>query len=120
MYPELIYSLKYEDLAADPENQFRDVCRFLGLDYDPAVLSFYKKKAEVEKAYAGSEEIALVHKSLFNPISTDRMNLWKTEMSPNGRSALPTLLRGKRLRRQATSENTHPLTLDYTSGSCRH
>jgi len=80
-HPELIYSLKYEDLAADPERQFRAVCRFLGLDYDPAVLSFYKKKAEVEKVYAGSEEIAIVHKSLFNPISTDRMNLWKKEMT---------------------------------------
>jgi hypothetical protein len=80
--PELIYSMKYEDLATDPEKQFMEVCRFLGLTFDPEVLSFYKKKAEVEKAYAGSEEIALVHQSLFNPISTSRMNLWKTEMSP--------------------------------------
>jgi hypothetical protein len=80
--PDLIYSLKYEDLATDPEKQFREVCRFLGLTFESEVLSFYKKKAEVEKAYADSEEIALVHKSLFNPISTSRMNLWKTEMSP--------------------------------------
>jgi hypothetical protein len=80
--PGLIYSLRYEDLASDPEDRFRDICRFLGIDYDPSVLSFYRKKSEVEKAYAGSEEIGLVHKSLFNPISTGRMNLWKTEMSP--------------------------------------
>jgi hypothetical protein len=80
-HPDLIYSLKYEDLAADPENQFREVCRFIGIDYDPAVLSFYKKKDDAEKAYAGSDEIALVHKSLFNPISTGRMNLWQKEMT---------------------------------------
>ncbi len=80
--PGLIYSLRYEDLAVDPEGQFRDICRFLGIEYDPSVLSFYEKKSEVEKTYAGSEEIAIVHKSLFNPISTARMNLWQTEMSP--------------------------------------
>jgi hypothetical protein len=80
-HPGLVYSLKYEDLAADPENQFREVCKFLGIDFDPAVLNFYNKKAEMEKAYSGSEEIALVHKSLFNPISTSRMDLWKKEMT---------------------------------------
>lgn len=79
--PELIYSIKYEDLASEPEVQFRDICQFLGIDYDPSVMSFYQKKSEVEKAYAGSDEISQVHKSLFNPISTVRMNLWQTEMN---------------------------------------
>jgi hypothetical protein len=79
--PGLICSIKYEDLATDPEKYFREVCRFLGLEFYPDVLEFYKKKAEVEKVYAGSEEIALVHKSLFYPISTDRMNLWKKQMT---------------------------------------
>ena len=79
--PGLICSIKYEDLATDPEKHFREVCRFLGLEFNPDVLDFYKKKADVEKTYAGSEEIALIHKSLFNPISTDRMNLWKKQMT---------------------------------------
>jgi hypothetical protein len=79
--PGLVYSLKYEDLATDPENQFREICHFLGLEFNPEVLSFYKKKAEVEQTYAGSKEIAIIHKSLFNPISTDRMNMWKKEMT---------------------------------------
>lgn len=81
LHPELIYSLKYEDLATEPERNFGEVCRFLGIDYDPSVMSFYKKKAEVEKAYSGSDDLNQVHQSLFNPISTVRMNLWKTEMS---------------------------------------
>jgi len=78
--PELIYSVKYEDLASAPEVQFRDICQFLGIDYDPSVMSFYQKKSEVEKAYAGSDDLSQVHQSLFNPISTVRMNLWQTEM----------------------------------------
>lgn len=79
--PDQIYSLRYEDLAAEPEPSFKELCRFLGIDYDPTVMSFYRKKAEVEKAYAGSDEIRLVHQSLFSPISTARMNLWQSEMS---------------------------------------
>jgi hypothetical protein len=78
--PELIYSVKYEDLVSDPELQFRDICKFLGIDYDPSVMSFYQKKSAVEKAYAGSDDLSQVHQSLFNPISTVRMNLWQTEM----------------------------------------
>lgn len=81
-YPDLIYSIKYEDLVAEPERQFQNLCHFLGIQYDPSVMSFYRKKSEVEKAYAGLEEIGQVHQSLFNPISTRRINLWQTEMSP--------------------------------------
>jgi hypothetical protein len=80
-HPELIYSLRYEDLATDPENTFRDVCRFMDLEFDPAVFNFYEKKEEIEGAYGGSEELKIVHRSLFNPISTDRMNLWKTQLT---------------------------------------
>jgi len=80
--PGLFYSLRYEDLAANPEPEFEKLCDFLGISYDPAVMSFYEKKKEAQKAYAGAEELAVVHKSLFNPISTDRMNLWQKEMSP--------------------------------------
>jgi hypothetical protein len=79
--PGLIYSLNYEDLASDPENQLRKVCDFLGLEFDPSVFSFYKKKDEMEEAYAGAKELSVIHKSLLNPISTDRMNLWKTQLT---------------------------------------
>jgi hypothetical protein len=80
-HPDLIFSLRYEDLASDPENRFRDVCRFLDLDFDPSVFRFYEKKAEMEQAYSGSKELSIVHKSLFNPISTDRLDLWKKRMT---------------------------------------
>jgi hypothetical protein len=80
-HPGLMYSIKYEDLAADPEKHFRELCRFMDIEYDPSVMSFHEKKTEVEKAYTGSTEIGIIHKSLMNPISTQRMNLWKTQMS---------------------------------------
>lgn len=80
-HPELVYSIRYEDLATDPENRFREICHFMELDFDPSVFHFYEKKEEIEGAYAGSNELQIIHKSLFNPISTDRMNLWKTQLT---------------------------------------
>ncbi|MFA6950618.1 MAG: sulfotransferase [Lentimicrobiaceae bacterium] len=79
--PDLIYSIRYEDLATNPEQEFQKLCRFLNIRYDPSVMNFYEKKAEIQKAYSGDQEISLVHHSLLNPISTQRMNLWKTQMS---------------------------------------
>lgn len=80
-HPNLIYSVRYEDLAANPEGEFEKICTFLNITYDPSVMTFHEKKADVEKAYASSEEISIVHKSLFKPISTERTNLWQSEMS---------------------------------------
>lgn len=80
-HPELIYSLKYEDLAANPEKHSREVCNFLNIEFDTSVFSFHEKKNEFEKAYSGSKEINVIHKSLLNPISTSRMELWKTQMA---------------------------------------
>lgn len=79
---EQVYSLRYEDLAANPEEEFSKLCSFLGIDFDPSVMSFYEKKTEVEQAYSGAQDINIIHKSLLNPISTSRMNLWKTQMTP--------------------------------------
>jgi hypothetical protein len=80
-HPGLVYQLRYEDLATNPEAEFGKLCSYLHLEFDPSVMKFYDKKPEVEKAYAGSNDIGIIHKSLLNPISTSRMNLWKTEMS---------------------------------------
>jgi hypothetical protein len=80
--PEQVYPIRYEDLVADPEKQFGSLCRFLGIPYDPGVMSFYRKKEATEKAYEGSEDLEKVHQSLFNPISTARTGLWKSEMKP--------------------------------------
>jgi hypothetical protein len=55
----------------------------VNIEYDPSVMLFHEKKEEVEKAYTGSKEIGVIHKSLMNPISTARMNLWKTKMKPS-------------------------------------
>jgi hypothetical protein len=80
--PGLVYSIKYEDLVEDPEKHCRLMCDFLGVDFDPSVLEFYRKKQEAEKVYATDTGVKEIHKSLFNPISKDRMDKWRTDMTP--------------------------------------
>jgi len=80
-YPDLVFSIRYEDLATDPDVHFREICGFLGIPYDPDVMTFHRKKSEAESAYADSAELEQIHQSLFNPISTQRINLWQKEMS---------------------------------------
>lgn len=79
-HPDKVYSLRYEDLASRPEEEFGKICRFLGIDFDPKVMSFYEKKEEAGKAYANANELLVVHKSLFEPITTNRTELWKKDM----------------------------------------
>lgn len=92
--PDKIYMLRYEDLATNPEPHLRAMCKFLDLPFDASVFSFYEKKAEMEQAYGGSDEIKTIHRSLLNPISTDRLDRWKEEMTP-GQIRMADLVAGK-------------------------
>jgi hypothetical protein len=41
-YPEKYLLVRFEDLIQEPETQIKRVCRFIGLPYDPALLSEVK------------------------------------------------------------------------------
>ncbi|HLO89755.1 MAG TPA: sulfotransferase [Lentimicrobium sp.] len=79
--PGLVYSIRYEDLVAEPELHTRRLCNFLGIEFDPSVLAFYEKKDEAQALYAGNQDLTKIHKSLFNPISTEKVNKWQTDMT---------------------------------------
>jgi len=36
--------LRYEDLVAEPEARLRDVCEFLGLDFEPGMLEYHRRE----------------------------------------------------------------------------
>lgn len=79
-YPDSFYFIRYEDLATDPHLHFRKICEFLGIDYLPEVFDFYKMKEKADEMYPG-DILQKHHKSLFNPINTSRLGLWKKSMS---------------------------------------
>ena len=80
-YPGDFLFLRYEDLVRDPERYFGEVCTFLGIEYQPSVFDFYKKKDEVAKTYP-TDILEKHHKSLYNPINTSRLGLWKKNLTP--------------------------------------
>jgi len=51
--PEEFLTLRYEDLITDPERAARNVCRFLGEEYEPAMLRYFEQ-AEPKKLAGAS------------------------------------------------------------------
>jgi hypothetical protein len=79
-HPGAFLFLRYEDLVTEPERYFRKVSDFLSIPYLPEVFDFYKMKGKAEEAYP-TDVMEKHHKSLFNPINTSRLDLWKKSMS---------------------------------------
>lgn len=73
--------LKYEDLAAEPEKIFKELCEFVGIPFSKAPLDFHLKNEEALKIYP-AEILKKYQASLFKKISTDRIGLWKKELKP--------------------------------------
>lgn len=79
-HPGTHLQIRYEDLVADPENQFGELCKFIGIPPSEKPFDFYKKSEEVLKIYP-TELILKYHSSLLKKINTSRTGLWKKELT---------------------------------------
>ncbi len=77
--PERIYRIKYESLCAEPEKYTREICGFLGIEFQEKMLDFHTFYLKNEKEL--KEETTKIHKNLRNPINSSRIGLWKTRLS---------------------------------------
>jgi hypothetical protein len=75
LLPGAVYHLRYEALVADHETEIRRLLEFIGLDYEPAVLSFHRNEAPVSTA-------SLVQ--VRRPIHQDSVNTWRRYASELG------------------------------------
>lgn len=80
-HPGRFRIIRYEDLVNDPEQTLQELCSFLGIPFDPAMLEFHKKKDETLNAYH-DPLIEKFHGSLLHPVNTTRMNQWQGVLSP--------------------------------------
>jgi len=76
-----IFFVRYEDLVTEPEENLRNICRFLGVDFDPGILDFYKKKESL--SVYSNESLMGIHKSITTPLTKNKINLWANELSKN-------------------------------------
>jgi len=79
--PELFYTLRYEELATNPETELKKVTDFLSIDFDPQVLKFHERKEEFSKIFP-EQALKGIHKSLLNPIKPDKIGIWEKQLTP--------------------------------------
>jgi hypothetical protein len=70
-HPDLIHTFRYEDLVVEPEKLLRDICDFLGEEFEPNMLEFYKANKNVHYHHANTAR----------QVNTSRKDRWKREMS---------------------------------------
>jgi LPS sulfotransferase NodH len=70
--PSRYVELRYEELVARPEEALRELCRFLGLDFDSAMLEYHR---------AGRGEVLVDHPKLASPPTRD-LRRWRSELPP--------------------------------------
>ena len=80
-HPDNFYYLRYEELAADPRTEFSKLCDYLEIKYNAGVFDFYKKKEEFEQLFEHDPSLAVIHKSLLNPIDKSRIGKWESGMT---------------------------------------
>lgn len=72
-HPEIVHTVRYEDLVEHPEEQLRTICAFLGEEYDPVMLEFHKSR----NPGATPEH----HKLTATQVNSSRKARWKRQMS---------------------------------------
>jgi hypothetical protein len=74
--PHRYMELRYEDLVSGPEEALRDLCEFISLDYDPAMLTYPDTASEVVARDGGPER----HRGLFLEPTTGFRD-WRTDLT---------------------------------------
>ena len=88
--------LRYEDLVRDPEPVLREVCEFIELEYDPAMLAYHERSGERLQEIARdldddnggalrpAAERLEAHSLVKEKPRGDRVQRWRELMSPEG------------------------------------
>ncbi|GAA2639297.1 sulfotransferase [Paractinoplanes durhamensis] len=73
--PDTYYTVRYEDLVADPESHLRKLCRFLGEDYDPAMAR------PDSVACLAVPEYKTWHTRTHQSVTTERVRSWQQRLT---------------------------------------
>jgi hypothetical protein len=71
--PERQFSVRYEDLVTNPKRWLGLTCDFLGIDYEPQMLDFWKTSDQ----FIGSHHSRLI----FRPVTSVSVRKWEDELS---------------------------------------
>ncbi|MFZ0815347.1 MAG: sulfotransferase, partial [Candidatus Sulfotelmatobacter sp.] len=71
--PEQVHWVKYESLAARPAEELEQVCSFLGVDFEPAMLDFHLQYQNVEEEMPDGRH----HRLLSKPATTEHIGRYR-------------------------------------------
>lgn len=87
-YPNKILLVPYERIVTDKENMLREICSFIGINFDEAMLQ-HNKNEQLTKQLADTNDddtLSEYHKRKRGNIAkttfTDRLEAWKAELTP--------------------------------------
>jgi hypothetical protein len=73
--PDRYHEIRYEELTADPEGRLRELCGFLGEEFDPAMLSPSKEALKHYHSFG-------IHRRVTTEVTTARSGRWRKDLSP--------------------------------------
>ena len=79
-HPERFYTIRYEDLAKQPESRFGQLCTFLGIPEDPSIFGFHTRKEELENSFP-PEILNRYFTSLMQPIDDRKVGVYKQKLT---------------------------------------
>ena len=78
MGPQRYMEIKYEDLVLEPERLCREMCEFVGEEYNEAMLDPARHK---EATYIPGHKAGRFHENIGKELLTERMTHWRKELS---------------------------------------
>jgi len=71
--PEQIRWVRYETLTSQPQAELEQICRFLNVAFEPTMLTFYRRHANVEREMVDGKHHALLKK----PATTEKIGRYR-------------------------------------------
>jgi protein-tyrosine sulfotransferase len=72
---EQYIEVRYENLVREPEPTLQTVCSFIGIDYDPVMLDYWKLPTTIEHKYK------TFHQNLGKPVFASSIGKWKERLN---------------------------------------
>ncbi|MGC2820228.1 MAG: sulfotransferase [Candidatus Sulfotelmatobacter sp.] len=70
---EQVHWVKYESLTAHPAEELKRICRFLGVDFEPSMLDFYRAHEAIEEEMPEGRH----HRLLSKPATTEHIGRYR-------------------------------------------
>lgn len=80
IFPERYKVINYEKLVSDPEKRLKELCDFIGINFDNSVFNFHQKKDDILNTYPEGY-VKTYHSSLLEKVNTSKIGVWKKELS---------------------------------------